>query len=91
MVMHLMGRQVSCLLGLKSCCAQLPFVLVQMHSGCQATGGSRDKGFFQDALPASGLTFRDVVYRLFLCDPFHCVPTVVDKVNARLALRGFPL
>lgn len=32
--------------------------------------------FFKDALQASGLTFRDLVSRLALWGPFHCVPDV---------------
>lgn len=51
-ISYLMGRQVFCLPGLDSCCAQLALALVQMHSGCQATGGRGERRFFQDALPA---------------------------------------
>lgn len=36
-----------------------------------------EEGGEKDALPASGLTSRDLVYTLSLCDPFCCIPNVV--------------
>ena len=38
--------RVSCLPGLGSGCTQLPLTLVQMYSGCQATGGRKEKCYF---------------------------------------------
>ena len=38
--------RVSCLPGLGSSCTQLPLTLVQMYSGCQATGGMKEKCYF---------------------------------------------
>lgn len=58
-ISYLMGRQVFCLLGLDSCCAQLPLALVQMHSGCQATGGGGKGGFSR--MPCQLWSFRDLV------------------------------
>lgn len=75
-ISYLMGRQVFCLLGLDSCCAQLPLALVQMHSGCQATGGRGGKEVFLGCLASSGLSgtwFRDCPCVTPLC----CVPNVI--------------